>query len=82
MVRTALTSITGDAFNAGAGEEKSFEFSCTIPDGYVKENLEVVAYVQRPFGTQTVIQSGDYGDYYVDNSRAAALGTYAVIELK
>ena len=82
VVRAALTSITGDAFTAGAGEEKSFKFSCTIPNGYVKDNLEIVAYVQRPFGSQTVIQSGDYGDYYVDNSRAAALGTFADIELK
>lgn len=82
VTRIALTSVLGDAFQGEEGMEKSFSFSCDIPDDYVKENLEVVAYVQRPFGAQPVISSDNYGGYYVDNARAAALGAIADLELE
>ena len=82
VARLPLTAVTGDAFRGVAGQESSFTFTCTVPAGYDKENLEVVAYVQRPFGAQEVIATGNYGGYYVDNARAAALGTVADPEFK
>lgn len=74
VVRKAFTPISGEAFTTGALEKKSFSYSLTIPDGYDTTHLEILAYVQRPFGSQTVIQSDSYGDYYVDNSCSAPLG--------
>ena len=82
VVRAALTSVSGDAFQGTADAVNEFTYSYTVPDGYVKENLEVIAYVQRPFGSQTVISSADYGGYYVDNCRAVALGSFAEVELQ
>ena len=80
IARLALTSITGDPFTASAGDEKAFTLSGTVPAGCNLDNLEVLVYVQRPFGSQTVSSSGNYGGYYVDNSRSAAVGTTAELE--
>ena len=82
VTRVAFTSVFGDTFQAQEGDVKSFKYSVTIPDGYVKENLEIAAYVQRPFGALPVISTEDYGGWFVDNSRSAALGTFADLELK
>ena len=82
VVRAALTSVSGDAFQGKADGVNDFTFSYTVPAGYVKDNLEVIAYVQRPFGSQPVISSADYGGYYVDNCRAVALGSFAEVELE
>ena len=80
VVRQALTSVSGDAVTMAEGDEKSFTFSTEIPSGWNKDNLEILVYVQRPFGSQNRIQSGNYGDYYVDNARSAAVGTTAELE--
>lgn len=80
VVRQALTSVSGDAVTMAEGDEKSFTFSTEIPSGWNKSNLEILVYVQRPFGSQNRIQSGNYGDYYVDNARSAAVGTTAELE--
>ena len=82
MARKTLTSsISGDSFSISeAGETKSFTFTCTVPASYNKNNLMVLAYVQRKFGNRPVIQSGSYGDWYVDNCRVAAVGTTAPLE--
>lgn len=82
VARVPLTTVTGDAFRGTEGKEQKFTFTCTVPAEYRKENLEIAAYVQRPFGTQTVISSADFGGYYVDNSRSAAVGAFADIELQ
>ena len=80
VVRQALTSVSGDAVTMAEGDEKSFTFATEIPSGWNKSNLEILVYVQRPFGSQNRIQSGNYGDYYVDNARSAAVGTTAELE--
>ena len=83
VVRKAFTSVSGDAFTAtDAVGIKSFSYSTTVEDDYVPDNLEILVYVQRPFGTQTVIQSGNYGDYYVDNCASVAVGKTAIPDLK
>ena len=79
--KTLTSSISGDSFSISeAGGTKSFTFTCTVPASYNKNNLMVLAYVQRSFGNRPVIQSGSYGDWYVDNCRVAAVGTTAPLE--
>ena len=64
-----------------AGEEKNFSLTGVLPIGCNPNNLEVLVYVQRPFGSQPRKQSHSYyGDYYVVNSRSAALGTEVELE--
>ena len=81
VVRAAFTNVSGDAFTAeSAQSKKSFNYTFTVPGEYNTDNLEILAYVQRPFGSQPVLQSGSYGDWYVDNCRVAAVGTTAPVE--
>jgi hypothetical protein len=44
--------------------------------------MEVIAFVQRNFNDRPAIQSDKYGEWYVDNCRAAALGTAAPLEVE
>lgn len=80
IARLALTSVTGDTFSLSKDSEKDFSLTGTLPAGCNPGNLEILVYVQRPFGSQNRIQSGNYGDYYVDNARSAAVGTTAGLE--
>ena len=82
IARLALSGITGDAFTMEEGEKKAFTFAGDIAETWNKDNLEILVYVQRPFGSQTRIQSKDYGDYYVDNCLSAAVGTFAGLEIQ
>ena len=83
VVRKSFDAVGGVAFTTtGTADKKSFQYSLTIPDVYNTANLEILAYVQRPFGSQTVIQSGKYGDYYVDNCCSAPLGATWAPDLK
>lgn len=81
VARMSLTGYMGDQFEGpDAGGVKSFSYTATIPSGYNVDNMEVVAFVQRNFNDRPAIQSGAYGDWYVDNSRSAALGTKVDVE--
>jgi hypothetical protein len=40
-----------------------------------------LVYVERAYGSQQVISSGDYGDYYVDNALSEKVGVEAVLKL-
>ena len=80
---TLSPSITGQEFDIDtAGETKSFTYTATVPSGYNLDNLFVVAWVQRPFGDRPAIQSGSYGNWYIDNCRSAALGATAPLEVQ
>ena len=80
---TLTSSVFGDEFDIdAAGETKSLTYTATIPNGYVLDNLVVLAYVQRNFNDRPALQSGSYGDWYVDNCRAAAVGTTAPLEVR
>ena len=83
VARMNLTSITGDEFSVDApGVVKTLTYQATIPADYQLENMEVVAYVQRNFNDRPAVQSGSYGDWYVDNCRSAALGATAPLEVQ
>ena len=69
------STITGDAHTAaGPNVTDSFNFSKVVPGGCNINNMKILAYVQKQFGAQARIQSGNYGDWYIDNCRVAALG--------
>lgn len=75
VARMSLTNVQGDAFTTT--EDKSTEmrhYSVSVPTAYNTENLKVVVYIQRAYGSQKKIRSGDYGDYYVDNAVAVPVG--------
>ena len=83
VARMNLTSITGDDFSVNApGSVRTLTYQATIPSGYKIENMEVIAFVQRNFNDRPAIQSDKYGEWYVDNCRAAALGTAAPLEVE
>ena len=79
--KTLTSSISGDSFTISeVGGTKSFNYSYTVPADYNKDNLMILAYVQRSYGERPALQSGSYGDWYVDNCRVAAVGATAPIE--
>ena len=75
-------SVSGDAFTAGAGETSHFTFpAVTLPEECNLANMTVLGYVQRKYGSQRVVRSGNYGDYYIDNCRIVPIGTSAAPEI-
>ena len=75
VIRVAMTDVLGEAFTiAGDNTVKDFSFTATVPSSFVMANMHVLVYIQRKFGSYPVIQSGSYGDYFVDNSAEVALG--------
>ena len=75
VARLSLTNVRGDSFSTTADQSvKHLEYSVSVPSGYNRDNLSVLVYVQRAYGKQTVIRSGNYGDFYVDNAVVAAVG--------
>lgn len=76
IARVAITDITGDAVSTSEDYKTvSKNYTATIPSSCDKNNLRVLVYVLRQYGSQTIIRTADYGDYYVDNAISAAVGT-------
>lgn len=83
VVREALTNVSGQAFKTtGETDRKSFSFSVPVLGEYDPDNLEILVYVQRPFGSQPVIHSGNYGNFYVDNCAALPVGAASIPDLR
>ncbi len=81
VARLAFSDILGDVFTVQSDNStKDFSYTATVPNRYNKDNMRIVVYVQRQFGSQERIQSGNYGDYYIDNCASGALGT--TVELR
>lgn len=75
VARIALSDISGDAFSAEADNvTRTFSYNALIPSEYNKDNLRILVYVQRAYGSQAVISSGDYGEYYIDNCASGKAG--------
>lgn len=69
IARVAITDITGDAVSTSEDNKTvSKNYTATIPSSCDKNNLRVLVYVLRQYGSQTIIRTADYGDYYVDNA--------------
>ena len=75
VARVAVTDVLGEAFTVDKDfTVKSFHYSISVPSPYVVEGLRVLVYIQRSFGSMERRQSGNYGDYYVDNCGTAMVG--------
>ena len=76
VARIAMTDILGESFSTSSDNTtRTFHYSAEIPADYNMDNLRILVYVQRAFGSQPVISSGDYGGYYVDNCVSGKAGT-------
>lgn len=76
IARVAFTDITGDEVSTSEDNKTvSKNYTATIPSSCDKNNLRVLVYVLRQYGSQTIIRTDNYGDYYVDNAISAAVGT-------
>lgn len=75
VARIALSDMPGDSFSAESGNvTKTFSYSTEIPSDYNIDNLRILVYVHRAYGSQPVVSSGDYGDYYIDNCVSGKAG--------
>ena len=83
VARMSLTDVDGDSFTiSGDYQVKSFHYSASVPAAYVMDNMRVLVYIQRTFGSDPVYQSGNYGDYFVDNVGTAPVGGYLKLALE
>lgn len=82
IARIALTDVRGDAFSTvEKNTKKTFSFKADVPSKYVKDNLRVLVYVEREFGTQKKLT--DYSlSFYVDNAASAKVGATLEPDLK
>lgn len=88
IARLAITSISGESVKIDRDYtvwEKTF--TADIPSGYDPENLRILVYVEKPYGSAKKVKGvedaeyGSYGDTYIDNCRAAKVGENAPLEL-
>lgn len=88
IARLAITSVSGDPFTVEQdGSIWHGSYSATVPEECNPDNLRILVYVEKPYGSQTIVkgvetaQYGRYGDTYVDNCLAAPVGAEALLEL-
>lgn len=90
IARLAVTSINGERFTVDqdGGAVWSKTFTAEVASDWNKDNLRLLVYVEKPYGSQTVVHGvdhadyGDFGDTYVDNCRSMSVGTKAELELE
>lgn len=77
VARVAMSNVLGDAFNAPDDFSiVHFDYEATVPSACYQENMRVLVYVQRTFGTDRVIQtSSSYGKFFIDNCATVELGS-------
>lgn len=79
--RLALSDICGDEFETEKENMvKVNTYKGTIPSKCNKDNLRILVYVQREYGSQPVYSSQEYGGYYVDNSLSEKVGVEAKLK--
>ncbi|MBR7157467.1 MAG: Omp28-related outer membrane protein, partial [Bacteroidales bacterium] len=82
VVRMALTNVLGDDCTTTQNNQiVKKSYSVNIPSKYKKENMRILVYVQRPYGSQSIIDGKYYGNYYVDNSISGKLGAEFKLEM-
>lgn len=88
VARASFTAIDGESVEiANPAIKKTRTYTIDIPASVVnKDNLRILAYVQRPNAYASVPKSvdgaeyHDYAGYQVDNAKSAAVGTSSPIE--
>lgn len=82
LLRMTVSNIQGDSFKVESdNSEYKFNYTATVPAAYNLDNMRILVFIQRPFGTQNRIQSKEYGNYYVDNAVSARIGETHVLQL-
>ena len=75
VARIAVTDPLGEDFSTSKENTiVSRRYSVSVPTAYVKDNLKILVYIQRAYGSKTIIRSGAYSDYYVDNCAVGKAG--------
>lgn len=88
VARASFTDIAGESLEIDDPSiNKTRTYSIDIPAPVVnKDNLRILAYVQRPNGSASPAKSVEganyhgYAGYHVDNAKSAAVGTSSPIE--
>lgn len=78
VARIACSSVKGDEFKTASDNSiVSFSYSVSVPGDYTKDNLTLLAFVQRAYdGSVAKINASDYNGYFIDNSISAPICTY------
>lgn len=75
IIRVAMSDVLGDSFTVSSAPFKQvFNYSASVPSSCELANMRVLVYIQRQFGSYPVIQSGNYGSFFIDNSAAVVVG--------
>jgi len=87
VVRLALSDVAGDPVSVDADNTvMTLSFTGTVPAVCNLSNLRVLVYVEKPYGSQSVVKGvrdavyGSYGDTYVDNCRSEKVGVEALLQ--
>ena len=78
IARLALSDVLGDEIKSNDLSVWNCKYTGTVPVACNTDNLRVLVYVQKKFGTQT--KMGNYGDWYVDNCRSEKVGVEAKLQ--
>lgn len=89
VARLALTSMSGETVRISEDNQIWTQtYTADIKSSWKAENLEILVYVEKPYGDQSKVAEvngvnyGRYGDTYIDNCRVVKVGTEAPLELK
>lgn len=83
VARLAVTAIDGQSFTVDAAPStKQMHFNATINGAWKAANVKILGYVQAKYGSRSKKRSGNYGEYYVDNSFLAVPGTELKLALE
>ena len=89
VARLALTSMSGETVRISEDNQIwTKTYTADIKSSWKSENLEILVYVEKPYGDQSKVAEvngvnyGRYGDTYIDNCRVVKVGTEAPLELK
>ena len=80
--RVAATNILGEDFKVVENlSKREFHYDVAVPAVCKIENMRVFAYIHRPFGNMPRKQTGNYGDYFIDNCATASVGDVLKVAL-
>jgi hypothetical protein len=89
VARLALTSMSGETVRISEDNQIWTQtYTADIKSSWKAENLEILVYVEKPYGDQSKVAEvngvnyGRYGDTYIDNCRVVKVGTEGPLELK
>lgn len=86
LARLAVTSISGESVTVEDNTVWTNTYTATVQSSWNPENLELLVYVEKPYGEQGKVKGvdeaeyGSYGDTYIDNCRVVKVGEDAALE--